>query len=274
MSEILNDFERYMDKHGLVQPNGKTGGNGVLYTAEAIVSLVDRQAMTREFKAKLELAYMSCIHPAVLYGLPIRAPGHADQEGPDDFVGWAAASKFLGRADWAYQILKYGRENPVKLWRGLIKLRYFYNNVMPGTPWHPCNEEQWAKLPWWSKFLSKITFAPKGHKFNASAWLGRQPQLITTLQFAAGEPVHWLRKWYWRMVVSLAELAKKEKHDTWILTYLSCRVASGADPKCNERIKSWFRVFKTVYPRGTGELYGDYFNNWSHPLCKWNLDRW
>lgn len=117
MSEdVVTDFSKYEDKHGLIQPGIGIGSyNGLLYTSIAVVLL--RKHGQDDAALRYILNMKKCQSP-LDPGLYNRTPeGIGGQEGPDDYIGICAASRAL-----AFQVVDYGRRN---LWN--------FNNVSPGT---------------------------------------------------------------------------------------------------------------------------------------------
>lgn len=249
---IQDDFKNYTDQYGLVQPNPNGGsGNGLLYTAEAIVALFDKGALSQQNIDDFKKAYASCEkEPGLMMRSPIGGPMNSDGEAPDDYVGCGAASFFLNDG-LAERILKYGRGSPSKygdtgLWArilylvlskcGLSKIPYNYNNVDPGV---------WTE---WS-------------------WLGRQQNLICHLQFAAGEtPPIWRRLW-WCAAVFQATRAMKSEHDSWILSWLLIRTMNGRSWICKQVANYWWKKLLNYYPQGMSSVFADYFGNPNHPTA-------
>lgn len=153
----------YLDGNGLVAPNktGSTGSgsdNGVMFSAEFLCLLEQQGEMTPILAGIWEEVISRCLPtPGLLQRQPNNQSG---QEGPDDYVGLAAACAVLNRTYakagcppcvLANQVLRYG----------LLHFGFF-NNENPG-------------------------------KFSRSAFLWRQPQLIGAFIAAASKPT-WLAK--------------------------------------------------------------------------------
>lgn len=257
---IQDDFKSVTDSYGLVQPFGLWSGNGLLYSAEAIVALNDNKALDAATIQSFWKAYYGCM---VQIGLVERLPGYKDQEGPDDYHGCALASRYLG-ANLAHDILVYGQykgadkwsaeyEHPddVKLSRviysilsvgGLRKVKYVYNNVNPGY-------------------------------FTLSSWMGRFPGLIANLKYGAGGPAKGyiptpLEFLGWSIGLILGLFAKKENHDGWILPWTTYRTSIGRTILGWPLLKLWNWRFRKVWGN-PGDLLGAYFNAPEHPIAVW-----
>lgn len=252
---ITDDYKPYTDKFGLVQPEAGspagTSGNGLLYTAQAVVAYHDNDDLTQLKALAFDTVFTMCEKQP---GLMMRAPqGKDDQEGPDDYVGCGLFSSYADDGELAKRILSYGdvrcitfdplAEDASK--RTLSKIvyytlrilnlgrgiRYVYNNVDPG-------------------------------KFTLSSWLGRQPALIAHLKIAAGITPTLLERLVW--CAGLWVAPSKDNHDAWILSW--CRVRSWRKRGILEKLSVWMweRKFKKIWGN-PGDLLAAYFNNPNHP---------
>lgn len=255
MTLMNEDYKPYTDRFGLVQPEpgdpAGTSGNGLLYTAQAVVAYHDNDELTYPKMLLFEEAFMACEKEP---GLMNRAPeGKDDQEGPDDYVGCGLMSSYADDGSLARRILAYGNkrcstfdpaaeDESKRFWSRIVYyvlrvlnfgrgIRYVYNNSNPG-------------------------------KFTLSAWLGRQPGLIAHLKIAAGIKPTILERLVW--CVSLLGIPDKTHHDSWILSW--CRVRSWRKRGLPEKLAVWWwsRNFKKVWGN-PGDLLADYFKNPSHP---------
>lgn len=232
----------YVDQFGLIAPSRVTpdrvygSQNGLLFTAEFVVMLKKRGELTFDAKEHFFNIYQKCM---VEKGLFARGPGHPEQEGPDDYVGIAALSYALDLplAKW---VLDYGRSHPVS-W-GPLTLDYNYNNVTPNT------------------------LDPRG-----SSWLGRQPQLIAHLMWAAGEtPPLWMRLW-WCLVIVLSTFAEPGDQDARFLSWLLVNTGKhGWIEKI--AIKWWYYKLKKTYPDGMRSVAGSGYFEAGHPFIKYWVD--
>lgn len=230
----------YLDADGLVAPRKtkpgevNVSGNGLMYLAEHVLDLrvIDPQAHSGE---SFRRVVKSCWKDGIV-GLLNRSPTHRDQEGPDDLIAVAAADSWV-----AYCILDYGKNEPARI--GPMKLRYFYNNVRPGTCYHR-----------------------DGKRLNWSAWLGRQPQVVAHLHWCAGKrPPLWMRVW-WCLVIGFTGILEPRSEDAWRLSRIlvwSASLRGGWMERVAIRI--WARRLLKHWPGGMPEVKRSYFS-FEHPL--------
>lgn len=252
---IRDDYKAYTDSFGLIQPESGnpagTSGNGVLYTAQAIVAFHDNDELTQLDSLRFDSTLQACEKEP---GLLMRAPaGKDDQEGPDDYVGIGLASSYNDDGEQAKRVIAYGQNRCItfdplaedayklKLSKIIFKvlmvlslgrgIRYVYNNSHPG-------------------------------KFTLSAWLGRQPALIAHLKIAAGVTPTLLERLFWCAGFWIAP--KKENHDGWILSW--CRARSWRKRGLLEKFSVWLwmRKFRKAWGN-PGDLLAAYFANPNHP---------
>jgi len=254
-SEIV---AQYRDQNYLVSPylefdveKAWASGNGLVYTAYYLALLQARGELTDEVQVLAACGVFTC-RKAGYPGLYTRAAGHPDQEGPDDYIGLSAIAALASRPEIAKEIIQYGQA-PVLLKGvlagsqydkfseigdalfGNIAVTYNYNNVVPGT-------------------------------MHRSSWLGRQPQVIASLEWAAGlSPPLW-RRLYWFVVVC-ASGSKTSRTQDWMLSWLLIVVAG--DKTWLNRLASaiWWRRLK----RNVGSLqtvFQSYFGP-EHPITKY-----
>jgi hypothetical protein len=255
---VRQDCSTYFDQYGLMQPGPSvSSGNGLLFTAEYIMALMFNNELDEEERQRLIKVYNSCeLEPGLLMRSPIGAPFNQDQEGPDDYVGAAAASYFL-RDSLAERILKYGNE------KGAYKYADEYEE--------PDRREE-SRLFWGLKSLGgtlRIDYVYNNihpEYFTLSSYLGRQISLLCHLKFAAGEIPTETEKWFWCRAVEDGADAKKEDHDSWILSWLLVRTMDERDPNCNEVATYWKEKLQQTWPGGIGEVLCAYFQNQDHPL--------
>lgn len=233
----------FIDGDGLITPRPclalehNVSGNGLLYTAEYLIWMI----YAKEYQPVIDRAYWFSVAGECLVepGLLKRSPTHPDQQGPDDYIGAAAASYFIDQGLLAKTILEYGRTHPAR-WKGL-PVHYVYNNVKPG-------------------------------EFSSSAWLGRQPALIAHLQFCAGEtPALW-RQLAWAAAILMA---KPESQDDWVLSSLLVMVAGDRTWVTRQASRRWKENFKQAWPGGLKQVLTAYFNlQEAHPLATWAPGFW
>lgn len=235
---IFNDFKKYKDHYGLVQPKpNHTSGNGLRYTGDFVAALFvnkkiiwTSKEMVEEREAILK-AVKACAREPGLY---MRTPKRFNhQQGPDDYVGLGTISCFL-YPRIAQEILHYGRNQK--------QPKYNYNTVTPG-------------------------------KLTGSSWLGRQQQLIAHWQFAAGEMPNPLRWTWWYIAIIIATFSKRKNQDGWVLAWHLVLVGEHRS-RFNRWIAKWFRFrLKQTFPKGIGQCLGEYFGDFSHPLAKYLLNQ-
>ncbi len=123
MINVIAAYSNVKDEHGLIQPDGKESGNGLRYTAEAVMAyeahrdILEPIALKEEYQTLVDAA-RSCAREPGLYG---RTPNNSwGQNSNDDYVGLAVISYYIDETV-VQDILTYGR----KTWG-------FYNNIHPG----------------------------------------------------------------------------------------------------------------------------------------------
>jgi hypothetical protein len=238
VSAIRAELEAYKDRWGLVHPApGEITGNGLCFTAEAIVILQRRRILTAGDVESYRKAIAGCVEG----GLVFRHPQHwrEDQEGPDDLYGIAVACIALGIRDIPRQILDWGRTHHfTKYW---IPIPYYYKNSKP-----------------------------QDDTTDGRAWLGRQPGLVGLLELAAGEGLP-----AWREIaLQLAVLttgwfgpkAREEGgQDAWRLSNLVCHALESHSLE-GKQLADRFRerLHATWGTNGMSACYRNYFGgeNW------------
>jgi len=255
--DIRIDIKAFTDQYGLITPDGKPSGNGLLYTAEYLALLHQRGELTKSDEDHFRDVILSCEKRIGLFN---RHPDHPDQQAPDDYMGIACASALIDPAI-ARSVLFYGRSIPAKasdmihdsnlplmvkmlllVLVGDGELKYNYNNVTPGTA-------------------------------SKNSWMGRQPQLIGGLQMAAQEKLSTWRLIYWCLVIATSGLFKPQDQDSWRLSYLCLYYGSNYNWMTKLTAQVWWRRFKKHWPGGVKELRAKYFNNSEHPLSKYVEDK-
>jgi hypothetical protein len=104
----------YTDANGLVSPHRcsplevNPSGNGVMYTGELMMMLALRGEIDFEDDESFVDAMRTCqVEP----GLLKRGPGYRDQEGPDDYYGFAAGCVATDAITLADNVVDYGLAN-------------------------------------------------------------------------------------------------------------------------------------------------------------------
>jgi len=193
----------YVDSDGLItyqqhpgdSPNGS--GNGLLLCSLYILTLRDIGELTDVDKVWFHNVVMDS---SVERGLLNRGPHHHDQEAMDDYTAVTAASSLYGWRDICEGILSYGQMRTVRTPYG-ARLNYYYNNVKPGTFYHHDGRKNW------------------------SAWLGRMPQFVAHLHFAAWKDPGIFYRLAWRLAMWASKSADAKDTDAWLFSYLLCRAA-------------------------------------------------
>ena len=230
---LKTEIQPYIDSEGLVSPGIPTGSNnGVMYTSEYIVMLI-RNGEATEADIDAYLTKMeSCF---VLPGLLGRhLGGTGDQEGPDDYLGLAAAlheinndrSKAIARSVVTYAIEHIGD----------------MNNPDPGH-------------------------------FAWGAFLGRQPQLGAVFLWASGLPVGPLVRFYCAMSILLScKGLPANSTDPRRLSWLLIQVAASKSWICKLASIVWYRRLYGVYPTGMKGVAQIYYQS-GHPFSKYWIDK-
>lgn len=120
--------------------------NGVLYTSEAYILRYLHGNLQPYQIERFGAIIQQCF---VGRGILGRGPGIKDQEGPDDYIGAAAASCILGVPYLANNILWWGSTHWFCLSWWCPKIRYFYNNVNPGTTVDAADKPNWSAWIGW-----------------------------------------------------------------------------------------------------------------------------
>lgn len=216
-------------------------GNSLLFTAEKYIALAlergngDPVGSLEDAYAFSRVLARTELRPGVYARTPEGEPFHADQEGHDDYIGIAAASRILG-TDHAREILEHGLQD--FFWTVPWPKLYFYYPNQPGP------------LDW-------------------RAWFGRYPATVAHFYYAAGvKPGFWHRL-AWAYTVATAGMGDPGAQDPWILSWLMIRTMEGQEDWLTERaVFLWRSRFKKAWPGGIGQVLARYFNNPEHPLAE------
>jgi hypothetical protein len=100
-----------------------------------------------------------------------------------------------------------------------------------------------------------------------SPWLGRMPQLIAALKWAAGYEPTEFEKLYWMGVITASAFDKQQ--DSKMLSWALCKIAEGREKRIDRVIAFWRNKFRRHYPYGAGQVMGKYFGNPNHPSAKY-----
>jgi len=96
-------------------------------------------------------------------------------------------------------------------------------------------------------------------------FLGRFPQLLAHLHFAAGMKAPLFQRLWWVATVLLSTRAEAKDQDAWALSWALVVVAQDQKGMVQWARQKWINKFKEVHPEGMGKVLGDYFNNPKHP---------
>ncbi|MCX9024611.1 MAG: hypothetical protein OIN85_00780 [Candidatus Methanoperedens sp.] len=248
---LREEIEPYVDGNRLVAPNtgdwkeGERGSdNGVMFTSEYIIMLLyimrdspyDPFAhldtlMECEYKS---MALWKCLKS---WGLLSRAPGDPDQEGPDDYYGYCAALKVMRESLPWHQSVGAFESGLGLLWHGITHLGFFNNT----------------------------------DKFNWSAFLWRQPQMVAAMASAAGLgwiPFFWPFYLIAALVIATSCIwAPRSDTDARRLSWLLIQ-ATKSSPLCWLASKLWYRRLYKTYPNGMKDVAALYYCG-GHPFTKY-----
>lgn len=250
--DIIEDYKRYTDKFGLVQPRrDSTSGNGARYTAEYILAL-DLESRLDAEKERLTKVYNSLMaEPGLLMRTPDNGFGY---QSIDDTIGALTASYFL-RTNYAQDYLDYGKEKPAT------------SIDLTDTDKEATNKVVWWLLSRGKGSVSSVYNNVHPERFHVSSWLGRFPQLLAHANFAARKtPTIW-QQTVWIVSVLMSSFSKGQ--DAKVLAWHLIQVAKDQSFVCALVGKFWGWMLKKHYPQGIGEVLERYFNNPDHPAAKW-----
>lgn len=163
-------------------------------------------------------------------GLLMRHPvEHREVQQGPDDYVGAITASYLLGSHQAHRILEYGRHHG-----------FIYDNINSGIINH-----------------------------YGSAYIGRQQQIVTHLQFATGETPSLFRKVWWCIAVLSSALAKRDNQDAKILAWLLIVVANRKSTLCDLVSRFWIWKFKRDWPGGIGDVLANYFQNPHHPSARY-----
>jgi len=252
---VLSSLQPYTDSNGLVQPYINppidSSNNGILYTSEMIIALLDNNVLNIDEINTLNVVYKSCeVIPGLMEHNPDKSGG---QDSPDDYWGCGVASAFLNN-NLAANILSYGNNKSKShsqlsgsFWSklGYHILRFYYWNGIPQV----YNNEDPGKFTW-------------------SAWLGRFPHLTAHLKWAADLSPNLVERLWWAASLIISSLASSSNAGAWALCWLQVRLweLKGNGPLEWLAVKIWRWRFSKVFGN-PGNMLGQYFQNPNHPLA-------
>jgi hypothetical protein len=233
---LRDEIAQYrMEGSGLVAPQRwptpDSTGNGVLYTSIYYALLVLRGEARPEDLTDYFATFGPCFDRP---GLIDRSPSpfkELDQDSFDDYTGLATASRLMEQ-DFRYarDILSHGRST------GRIYFtRWVYNNV---------DHDRWT----------------------ARSWLGRQPQFVAHLHFAAGEMPNGFLQNAW------AESTRKCATDSSaaLLQWMRVLAYHGGSQACSPAARSWYDDMSKKWGR-IGNILGADLGR-EHPLARYAID--
>ena len=247
-------YKNHTDNFGLITPDGKESGNGILYTAQYIAAAKRYDQLPTQERNRLVDLYNSC---ESFPGLLMRAPEgkEADQQGPDDHYGALYADKILATG-FAQRFLDHGETGANKY------------EVREGHP------------PFWTKALytvlslgglrrvKNVYNQPRPFTFNLSSWMSRFPPLFGIARIVAGKMAY-PHEILW-LIVTLVKSAHspKDNHDAKTLAWLKILCTEDKSILVRVVAKYWRYKVKKQFPNGMGEILGEYFQNYDHPSVR------
>lgn len=111
MRKLRDEIPDYIDVYGLVSPHRaanpkrRESDNGVLFTSEYYIQLLNNGELTAQDKVDYETLIRSCMLEP---GLISRVPGDDGQSPPDDQYGVSAACSQLGITSIPADVVSYG----------------------------------------------------------------------------------------------------------------------------------------------------------------------
>lgn len=224
----------YIDEVGLVQNwKGRVSGNGLLYTAEAVVRLHALGQLAQDMKDGFLRAVVACqIQPGFYRRHPVYFS--SDQERQDDYIAIAVLAKYLDAPWLAQEVLDYG-QRPKLIFPPLPwpKVRYYYPN-----------EKGWDAF------------------FYPQAWIGAYPACIATLKVAAGVDLSDGEQDWLNYAVGYGPNKKDvTDRDSYILAWLISTVVE-VSKEATEEFEARLAASYGTIPN----LLRTYFDDKNHPL--------
>ncbi len=235
--KLFTDADGLISPYNLERPGETTNasGNGVLYTGEYIALLKRLGELNELDSITFFQTMLKCMPHAI--GLLHRSPTHPDQQGPDDYVGFFVGCYVTGNKELAQSVINYGWDH-----------YGFFNNENPGSYYH------------------------KDGRFNWSALLIRQPQLICLAYWAAGKEPNIIFIIYVMFVILFAGRNKPVGDvDSRLLSWLLIQVAIENSRLCLWAAKLWTNRLLKTYPNGMKDVANIAFGNRNpeHPFAKY-----
>ena len=279
MSKIIDDYLPYTDKFGLIQPEKNqnpslpagTSGNGLLYSAQAIVAWEENGVLDAQTKEMWRNVYSRCEYKL---GLMLKAPqGKTDQEGPDDYFGAILASAYVDEGELAMHML-YRAEITCNKFDPSKESQEDMNLLGMSIPKRIISNVLFKILMLLSgnRGIKKIFNNENSEYFTLSSWFGRFPNLIGHMKIAAGEqPNNLSMLERAAVVVSLVMPRKKSNHDSWVLAWCVAKTIIKKDYQgLPEKLAARFFLYMLKRTWSSmGDVLAAYFRNEEHPNAVW-----
>lgn len=250
------DLGEASDKWGLVlPPHADSSGNGVRYTADAVLAALNQDKLTPFRKEYFARIFSQCEHqkhPGLLMRTPDNGFGY---QSVDDTVGALTAGYFIGNG-FPMRWLNHGRRGCL----GIDESDPNFEKVKLSRKiyWALCLLNFSARVPY-------VFNNRNPGKFAVASWLGRQQQVVAHAQFAAGENVPLWRQIWW--CISIFSSAYATHPDGWVLACHLVKVARGKSWLCDKVGNFWRRKFRQKYREGLGEVLFEYWGD--HPNTRY-----
>lgn len=263
----LPQFQEWTDQYGMMSDTGvgESTGNGNLFTGHYAFGLAANGILTDAEMVRIKQVFLNNMREP---GLTLRLPNATwSYNAHDDLLGIMGAEALMcpNRADRAISksIYEYGKN---------IKVTGIDSNEADPAK---IKDNKWAYWPLKILGLGNIKWVwntVQPGKFHVSAWLGRRPEVIATMQMTNNKwlvnPFYWL---YWAgSMMSLVWFPNKDYHDGYTLRFHSALACQGFGP-----ITNWIcKKVRGAVARDFGDFGGlmlAYFNQPNHPivpLCK------
>lgn len=256
----LPQFQDWTDQYGMMTDNaqGGTTGNGNLFTAHYVFGLYSNNILIDKEIARITQVFKNNFEQT---GLLCRSPNFpGDLQAQDDMFGIMGAEALMhsdrNNRTLTKQMYEYGK----KSCDGLV------DNATP--------QDMWAfnALKWLTLGTRWVWNNVNPRKFKSSAWLGRFPNLIATMQMAQGENVNVFFWLYWAatMLQLVYFPGDKSYRDGYTLRFHSALACEGYGPLTNWVCRKVREAIARDYS-DFGQLLGAYFAKPEHPivaLCK------
>lgn len=246
---LRTDIQLYIDGNGLVAPaiiqnkQGRASDNGVMFTAEYLIMLIRNKEIDPRYLKEILFKFLACMPSP---GLLSRAPGDVDQEGPDDYIGLAAA---LGEI----QTLP-GGDIPTDTCK--MTARTIARSVVLYGIEH----------------LGDMNNEKPGH-WSWGAWLARQPQLTACYLWASGLPVGFVLQTIVALIILFScKGTPADQADPRRLGWLLVQIAAPRSLLCRLASKLWYARLYALYPNGMKDIAAMYYEK-GHPFAQYWVDQ-